>query len=99
MKPVTFAAAAAVVFSMVASIASDEPAAAQAQKPAAAFFLDDFSAAELDRSKWTPEVWGHTVNDEQQSYIDSPDVIAIVRGEAAAGADGGALAITAQFRA
>ena len=73
--------------------------AARMQPAGTTIFADDFSGRELDRSKWTPEVWGHTVNDEQQAYIDSPDVIAIVRGQAAAGADGGALAITAQHRA
>jgi beta-glucanase (GH16 family) len=99
MNPVTFAAVAAVVFWAVACLPSPEPAAAHPQKPGSALFFDDFSAPDLDRTKWTPEVWGHTVNDEQQSYVDSPDVVAIVRGEAAAGAEGGALAITAQYRA
>lgn len=75
-----------------------EPAASHRPQPGAVVFADDFSGSELDRSKWTPEVWGHTVNDEQQAYIDSTEVVSIVRGDAAPGADGGALAITAHRR-
>jgi beta-glucanase (GH16 family) len=81
----------------VAAIAAIVAAFATATAPERTIFFDDFSAPELDRTKWTPEVWGHTVNNEQQAYIDSADVIELVRGEAAAGADG-ALAITARHR-
>jgi beta-glucanase (GH16 family) len=81
----------------VAAIAAIVAAFATATAPERTIFFDDFSARELDRTKWTPEVWGHTVNNEQQAYIDSADVIELVRGDAAAGADG-ALAITARHR-
>jgi beta-glucanase (GH16 family) len=74
------------------------PEPAQPLEAAESLFFDDFSARDLDRSKWTPEVWGVTVNDEQQAYIDAPDVLAIARGEEAEGADDGALAITARYR-
>jgi len=38
-------------------------------------FFDDFSSKKLDRSKWNVEITGHTVNDEQQAYIDSSETI------------------------
>jgi beta-glucanase (GH16 family) len=38
-------------------------------------FFEDFSGAELDRSRWNVVVTGRTVNDEQQAYVDSPDVL------------------------
>ena len=61
-------------------------------------FFDDFDGPALDRSKWQVEVWGTTVNDEQQAYVDAPETIAIVRGTEAEGASNGALAITARYR-
>jgi beta-glucanase (GH16 family) len=61
-------------------------------------FFDDFAAPELDRTKWTVEVRGTTVNDEVQAYVDSPATIAIVHGEAAAGAANGALALRPVWR-
>lgn len=70
---------------------------AQPLEAAESLFFDDFSGQDLDRSKWTPEVWGETVNDEQQAYIDAPDVLAIANGEEAEGADN-ALALTARYR-
>lgn len=48
--------------------------------PDEGIFFDDFSAAQLDRSKWNVEITGGTVNDEQQAYIDSPDTIHIIQG-------------------
>jgi beta-glucanase (GH16 family) len=61
-------------------------------------FLDDFDGPALDRSKWSVEVWGTTVNDEQQAYVDDTATISIVRGAEADGASNGALAITARYR-
>lgn len=61
-------------------------------------FLDDFSAPQLDRSKWNVIVTGRTVNNEQQAYIDSPDTIALVSGRDAEGAENGALAIRPHHR-
>lgn len=61
-------------------------------------FADEFNAPSLDRSSWNVIVTGRVVNNEQQAYIDSSDTIAFVSGEAAEGADGGALAIRALKR-
>ncbi len=40
-------------------------------------FFDDFTAPELDRSKWTVRTTGTVVNQEVQAYIDSPETIYI----------------------
>ncbi len=72
-------------------------AQASASSPNVVFF-DDFSGPELDRTKWNVIVTGRTVNNEQQAYVDSPETIRIVPGEAAEGAANGALAITARWR-
>src|SRR6478672_3224680 len=61
-------------------------------------FFDDFSGSELDRTKWNVIVTGRTVNDEQQAYVDSPDVLYLTRGADAAGAANGALVIQPRFR-
>jgi len=55
-------------------------AQAPAQAPERTVFFDDFSGSELDRSKWNVVVTGRTVNDEQQAYVDSPDVLAVRDG-------------------
>jgi beta-glucanase (GH16 family) len=61
-------------------------------------FFDDFSGSELDRTKWNVIVTGRTVNDEQQAYVDSPEVVYLTRGADAAGAANGALVIQPRFR-
>jgi beta-glucanase (GH16 family) len=46
-------------------------------------FADEFSGTALDRAKWNVIVTGsgwRTVNDEQQAYVDSPDVLAVADG-------------------
>jgi beta-glucanase (GH16 family) len=43
-------------------------------------FEDDFSGTALDRAKWNVIVTGRTVNNEQQAYIDSPDVLEVGGG-------------------
>ena len=43
-------------------------------------FVDEFSAPELDRSRWNVVVTGRTVNNEQQAYVDSKDVLYITDG-------------------
>lgn len=68
------------------------------QGPSEVAFADEFSGPELDRAKWNVEVWGHTVNNEQQAYIDAPDTVSIVRGPAAAGATDGVLLVRGQHR-
>ena len=87
---------AAATLSAVIITAVPKPAAVTSQAAGGTLFFDDFTSADLDRSKWTPEVWGHTVNDEQQAYIDSRDVISISRGDE--GAENGALVIAARHR-
>jgi beta-glucanase (GH16 family) len=51
-----------------------------AQAPERTIFFDDFSGSELDRSKWNVVVTGRTVNNEQQAYVDSPDVLVVRDG-------------------
>jgi beta-glucanase (GH16 family) len=51
-----------------------------AQEPGGALFFDDFSGSELDRSRWNVIVTGRTVNNEQQAYVDSPDVLFVRDG-------------------
>jgi hypothetical protein len=43
-------------------------------------FVDDFRGADLDRSHWNVIVTGQTVNDEQQAYVDSPEVLSVTNG-------------------
>jgi beta-glucanase (GH16 family) len=61
-------------------------------------FADEFNGQTLDRSRWNINVTGPTYNDEQQAYVDSPETLYIASGSAAAGAEGGALAIHARYR-
>lgn len=61
-------------------------------------FFDDFSGPALDRSRWNVEVTGRWVNNEQQAYVDSEEVLYIARGREARGASGGALVIHARHR-
>jgi beta-glucanase (GH16 family) len=60
-------------------------------------FFDDFTGPTLDQSRWNIVVTGRTVNNEQQAYVDSPDVFTFLDG-AAEGATHGALAIRPRFR-
>jgi beta-glucanase (GH16 family) len=43
-------------------------------------FADEFSGSAIDRSKWNVIVTGRTVNNEQQAYVDSPDVLSVADG-------------------
>ena len=61
-------------------------------------FFDDFSGDALDRTKWNVVVTGQWVNNEQQAYVDAPEVIRIVHGAEAEGAANGALEIRAVYR-
>ncbi|HMF62126.1 MAG TPA: glycoside hydrolase family 16 protein [Vicinamibacterales bacterium] len=60
-------------------------------------FFDDFSGPSLDRTRWNVVVTGKTVNNEQQAYVDSPDVFTFISGNAD-GASDGALGIRPRFR-
>jgi beta-glucanase (GH16 family) len=68
------------------------PAAAPAQ-----LFFEDFNSSTLDRSRWNAVVTGRTVNNEQQAYVDSPEVFTFVEGSGE-GATDGALAIRPRYR-
>ena len=51
------------------------------QQPAArTIFADEFSGSELNRAHWNVIVTGRTVNNEQQAYVDSPEVLSIADG-------------------
>ena len=43
-------------------------------------FEDQFSGSQLDRAHWNVIVTGRTVNNEQQAYVDSPDVLSVTDG-------------------
>ena len=73
-------------------------AAPVAAPRAKTIFAEEFNGPALDRSHLNVIVTGETYNDEQQAYVDSPDVLSIARGAEAAGAEGGALAIHARYR-
>jgi len=61
----------------------------QSARPAKTLFFDDFSGRELDRTHWNVIVTGRTVNNEQQAYVDSPEVLSL---------ENGALVIRPRFR-
>ena len=46
----------------------------------ATLFADEFNGTALDRAKWNVIVTGRTVNNEQQAYIDSTDVLSVSGG-------------------
>ena len=76
------------------------PLLLQPSQPTAApkqLFFDDFTGPDLDRSHWNAVVTGRTVNNEQQAYIDSPDVFTFLDGPSE-GATNGALAIRPRYR-
>lgn len=43
-------------------------------------FFDDFTADELDRTKWNVETTGNVHNNEQQAYIDSSETVFLQQG-------------------
>jgi beta-glucanase (GH16 family) len=69
----------------------------QPASPPKELFFDDFSGPSLDRTRWNVVVTGKTVNNEQQAYVDSPDVFTFISGNAD-GATDGALGIRPHFR-
>lgn len=72
-------------------------ASAMAQKAKSdTVFFEDFNQPALDRTKWNVEVTGHTVNDEQQAYVDSSATISLVKN--VKGAKNGALQIKAVYK-
>jgi beta-glucanase (GH16 family) len=76
------------------------PLLAQSTRPATSpkeIFVDEFNGPALDLTRWNTVVTGRTVNNEQQAYVDSPDVFTFVSGDAE-GATNGALAIRPRYR-
>lgn len=79
MKPIAlpFAVSALLALGGCASIA---PASEPATSARTLLFADEFDGTTLDRSKWRvigPDFW---VNNEQQAYVDRPDVLAVRDG-------------------
>jgi beta-glucanase (GH16 family) len=56
-------------------------------------FFEDFNEKGLNRKIWNVEVTGNTVNNEQQAYVDSSNILYLVHGRKAEGAKNGALVI------
>ena len=73
----------------LAVTAAPDPAVAPQSITAETVFADEFSGLNSTDAEWNVVVTGRTVNNEQQAYIDSPETIGIVSGEAAAGAERG----------
>ena len=65
------------------------PAAAHEPTGRTLLWSDEFNEAELDRDNWNVIGTDFWVNNEQQAYVDAPEVLSIV--DDAEGADGGAL--------
>ena len=59
-------------------------------------FSDEFSGDSLDRTKWNVVGMDFWVNEEEQAYTDSPDVIQFAQG--IEGADGGVLVLRPVYR-
>lgn len=73
-------AIAILVFPLVAACATTPTVSMAEPAPRALLFSDEFEGNALDRAKWSvigTEFW---VNDEQQAYIDRPDVLAVDNG-------------------
>ena len=70
----------------------------ETQQSTDTLFFDDFSGADLDRSKWNVIVTGFTVNNEQQAYVDSSATLYTVNGKDAQGAGKGALVLKALYQ-
>ena len=67
---------AAAVLLLVPLLGSDQAS----PQPTPTIFVDEFSGPELDRARWNVIVTGRTVNNEQQAYVDSKDVLYITDG-------------------
>lgn len=80
-------ASALMFFACYLAISTRAPKAGAAPRT---LFEDEFSGSALDRAKWNVIVTGRTVNNEQQAYIDSTDVLDV---------GGGTLTIRPRFRA
>ena len=50
------------------------------QPPVRTIFAEEFSGSEINRAHWNVIVTGRTVNNEQQAYVDSTDVLSVTDG-------------------
>jgi beta-glucanase (GH16 family) len=73
-------------------------ALAQQKAKTDTIFFEDFNEPTLNRAKWNVEVTGHTVNNEQQAYVDSAATIYLVKGNKVGGAKNGALVLKALYQ-
>ncbi len=79
------------------SPAETEGPASNDRQGGALIFTDEFNDGKLDRKKWNvigPEFW---VNDEQQVYVDTPEVLHELPAGSVPGADGGVLVVQPHF--
>jgi beta-glucanase (GH16 family) len=53
---------------------------ASAQQKTDTLFFENFNGTTINRAKWNVEVTGRTVNNEQQAYVDSANVLAVAKG-------------------
>ena len=79
----------ALAVSALAACLAAAPAAAHEPNGRTLMWADEFNEAELDRDNWNVIGTDFWVNNEQQAYVDAPEVLSIV--DDAEGADGGAL--------
>lgn len=71
------------------------PTAAHEPTGRTLLWSDEFNEAELDRDNWNVIGTDFWVNNEQQAYVDAPEVLSIV--DDAEGADGGVLMLRPVF--
>jgi len=65
---------------LAAAILASALAAPAPQVTEKTLFADEFTGIALDRTKWNVIVTGRTVNNEQQAYVDSTDVLSVAGG-------------------
>jgi beta-glucanase (GH16 family) len=68
------------MFGRLGSVALALLLAGRTAAPTRTLFVDDFFGRELDRAKWNVIVTGRTVNNEQQAYVDSTEVLYVKDG-------------------
>lgn len=82
---------------LAASLLTAAQVFAQKQPKTDTVFFENFNRPTLNRNQWNVEVTGHTVNDEQQAYVDSAATIYMIDGKDE-GATNGALVLKALYQ-
>ena len=77
------------IAAMATAMLTAAPLAAHDPDARTLIWADEFDGEQLDRDKWVVIGTDFWVNNEQQAYVDTPEVLSIV--DDADGADGGAL--------